>query len=550
MTINLSPGRVPPGLSAPAGSSAVYHTGSWRTERPVYLSLLPPCSAACPAGEEIQAWLYEAQEAGPGYERAWRLLTQENPLPAIMGRVCYHPCQTACNRVMLDEMVGINAVERFLGDLAIEKGWRFEPPSDSLLSGKRVLVIGSGPAGLSAAYHIRRLGHEVSVYEAKEQTGGMLRYGIPAYRLPRPVIDAEVSRLAAIGVQFQTNQRVEDLTEAANGFDGIVLCVGAGVGAHVAIPAASAAKVLDAVNLLEETAAGSPPRLGRRVVVYGGGNTAMDAARTARRLGAEDAVVIYRRTKEQMPAHEEEYRDAISEGIRVKWLSTISEVEQGRIVIERMELDQAGRPQPTGVFDEIAADTVVLAIGQEADLDIVAGVDGITVHNGVIALDEHMMTGRAGFFAAGDAAPGDRTATYAVGQGKLAARNVDAYLRGVVYTAPERQAEATFSRLNTWYYADAPLQNRPELEAVRRTSGFEEVVRGLSEESALFEARRCMSCGNCFECDNCYGLCPDDVIVKLGYGQKYSIDLNYCKGCGICAAECPCGCIEMVPEER
>jgi NADPH-dependent glutamate synthase beta subunit-like oxidoreductase len=514
------------------------------------MSLLPPCSAACPAGEDIQAWLFEAQEAGDGYERAWRRLTVENPLPAIMGRVCYHPCQAACNRVQLDEMVGINAVERFLGDLAIAKGWQFEPPAGDRLTGRRVLVIGSGPAGLSAAYHLRMSGHEVHVLEAKTEFGGMLRYGIPAYRLPRHVIDAEVARLEAVGIVLQANQRVEDLAARAAGYDATVVCVGAGVGAHVSIPAATAAKVLDAVRLLEETAAGTPPLLGRRVAIYGGGNTAMDAARTARRLGAEDAVIIYRRTKAQMPAHEEEYKDAISEGIRVKWLSTIAEVERGKVVIERMELDAGGRPQPTGVFDEVEADTVVLAIGQDADLDIVEGVPGMAVERGVIAVDERMMTGVPGVFAAGDAAPGDRTATYAVGQGKLAARGVDAYLRGREFAAPQRVAQATFDRLNTWYYADAPAQSRPELEAARRTSGFEEVVQGLSEASALFEARRCMSCGNCFECDNCYGLCPDDVIRKLGEGKKYSIDLNYCKGCGICAAECPCGCIEMVPEER
>jgi NADPH-dependent glutamate synthase beta subunit-like oxidoreductase len=447
-------------------------------------------------------------------------------------------------------MVGVNAVERFLGDLAIANGWQFAPPGPELLSDRRVLVIGSGPAGLSAAYHLRTLGHAVTVREAKDEIGGMLRYGIPRYRLPRDVIDAEVARLDRIGVVFETGSRVDDLAAAADQFDATVVCVGAGVGHHVSIPAGSAAKVLDAVSLLEETAAGSPPLLGRRVAVYGGGNTAMDAARTARRLGAEEAVIIYRRTRQQMPAHEDEYRDAISEGIRVKWLSTISEVDRGRVVIERMELDASGHPRPTGLFDEVEADTVVLAIGQDADLDIIRGVDGIDVDDGVIGLDAHMMTGRAGVFAAGDAAPGDRTATVAVGQGKLAARNVDAHLRGRVHTAPSRQAQALFSRLNTWYYADAPLQQRPALEAARRTSGFEEVVRGLSEESALFEARRCMSCGNCFECDNCYGLCPDDVIRKLGPGRKYAIDLDYCKGCGICAAECPCGCIEMVPEDR
>ncbi|MCL1897898.1 MAG: NAD(P)-binding protein [Micrococcales bacterium] len=541
---------IPPGLFSPAGTSAAYLTGSWRTERPVYSSLLPPCSAACPAGEDIQGWLYEAQEAGAGYERAWRLLTKENPIPAIMGRVCYHPCQTACNRVQLDEMVGINAVERFLGDLAIENGWAFDSPVGDSLTGKRVLVIGSGPAGLSAAYHLRLAGHQVTIYEQADEPGGMLRYGIPAYRLPRGVLAAEIRRITDMGVDLVCQHQVLDVAAEKANFDAVVVCVGAGVGAHVDIPAHSAAKMFDAVSVLKETAAGAPPLLGRRVAIYGGGNTALDAARTAKRLGAKEAMIIYRRTREQMPAHEDEYLEAVSEGVRAKWLSTISEVDPGRVVIERMELDESGRPQPTGVFDQIEADTVVLAIGQETDLSAIHSAEGITVSDGVIEVDEQMMTGLPGVFVAGDAAPGERTATQAVGQGKYAARHVDAYLQDGQYTTPERVAEATFDRLNTWYYADAPLQHRPALEAARRTSGFEEVVQGLAAHSALFEAQRCMSCGNCFECDNCYGLCPDDVIIKLGPGKKYKINYDYCKGCAVCAEECPCGCIEMIPEDR
>jgi NADPH-dependent glutamate synthase beta subunit-like oxidoreductase len=535
------------GRATGPGTSAVYHTGGWRTERPVYVDLLPPCSAACPASEEIQAWLYEAAEGSDGYEHAWRKIVEVNPMPAIMGRICYHPCQTACNRVQVDTQVGINAVERFLGDLALERGWSLPAPKQE--TGKRILIVGSGPAGLSASYHLRMLGHAVTVREAQEELGGMMRYGIPEYRLPRDILDAEVARIAATGVTFEVATPVTDLPAACTEFDAVLIAVGAGQGAHADIPAIDA-KVLDAVTMLHDTAAGDAPLLGRRVAVYGGGNTAMDAARTARRLGASDTVIIYRRTQAQMPAHSEEFEDAVLEGVRAQWLTTIKDVDHDAIHVERMELDANGRPVPTGEFDEVHADAVVLAIGQNVDLTLVENDDAIDVTDGVIGINESMMTGRAGVFAAGDAAPGERTATFAIGQGRIAAHHMDAYLMGGEFTTPERPNQVPFSRLNTWYYSDAPEQVRDTLDAARRITGFEEVLHGLTETSALFEARRCMSCGNCFECDNCYGMCPDDAIIKLGPGKRFEIDLDYCKGCSICATECPCGAIDMVPETR
>ncbi len=538
-------------ITLDVGSSRANHTGSWRTERPVYLDRTPPCATACPAGEACQAWLYHAEEGS--YELAWRRIMEDNPLPAVMGRVCYHPCETSCNRAQVDEAVGINAVERFLGDLAIEEGWRVTV--DAPPSGRRVLVVGAGPSGLSAAYHLARLGHQVEIHEAGPVAGGMMRFGIPTYRLPRAILEAEVARIVDLGVTIRLDSRVDDLgvTMTDGGFDAAFLAVGAHIGRRTYIPAGESARVLDAVSLLRSMDEAStqglePPLLGRRVVVYGGGNTAMDAARTAKRLGATDAVVVYRRTRDRMPAHDEEVEDALAEGVLMRWLSTIRSADSGMVVIERMELDETGFPQPTGETEELDADSVVLALGQDVDLSLLSRIPGVEVDDGVVRVGPDLMTGAAGVFAGGDMVPDERTVTVAIGHGRTAARHVDAFLRGTTWTPPRPAPAVTVDLLNTWYYADASRTIRPVLDAARRRATFDEVVGGLDASNALFEARRCMSCGSCFECDNCYGVCPDNAVIKLGAGGKYEIDLDFCKGCGICAHECPCGAITMVPE--
>jgi 2-oxoacid:acceptor oxidoreductase delta subunit (pyruvate/2-ketoisovalerate family) len=529
-------------------SSLADKTGSWRTERPEYVRQLPPCSHGCPAGEDVQQWLFHAEEGD--YQRAWRQIMADNPLPAVMGRVCYHPCETACNRAQLDEAVGINSVERFLGDEAIKQGWKVDPPAER--SGKRVLVVGAGPSGLSAAYHLTLLGHSVTIRDAGPVAGGMMRFGIPKYRLPRDVLDAEIQRILDMGVELELNSKVGDVAAAMRegGFDAAFLAIGAQLGKRAYIPAGSAAKMIDAVTLLRSMEGEEPPKLGRRVVVYGGGNTAIDAARTAKRLGAEEAIVVYRRTRERMPAQDFEVEEALQEGVLMKWLSTIKQADAGKLVVERMELDETGFPQPTGELEELGADSVVLALGQETDLSLIDGVDGVEVEDGVVRVGPGMMTGHPGIFAGGDMVPAERTVTTGIGHGKLAARNVDAWLRGGEYAAPPEAALAGFDALNTWYYSDAPRTVRPQLEAARRASTFDEVVGGLDESNALFEARRCLSCGNCFACDNCYGVCPDNAVIKLDGGTPYAyeIDYDYCKGCGMCAEECPCGAIHMVPE--
>ena len=536
-------------ITLDVGSSLANRTGSWRTLRPVYVNRLPPCNAKCPAGEKCRDWLFLAQSGD--YEGAWKEIVEDNPFPAVMGRVCYHTCQTACNRGDLDEPVGINAVERFLGDHALRLGWKLPQPVEA--NGKRILVVGAGPAGLSAAYHLRRMGYAVHVVESAETAGGMMRYGIPKYRLPREVLDAEIARIEALGVEFEFGREVSDLAAEmkAGGYAAAFIGAGASLAHRAYIPAGDAAHIMDAVSLLRSVESSSPgeePLLGRRVVVYGGGNTAIDVARTAKRLGSEP-IVVYRRTRERAPAHAFEIEEALEEGVSMKWLSTISEAERGTIRIEKMKLDESGYPQPTGEYETIEADSLVLALGQETNLSFLSALPDLKVEKGSVVVDERMMTSVPGIFAGGDVVPGDRNVTVAIGHGKRAAKAMDAWLRGEMPGEKAPADPATFEKLNTWYYADAPQKIRPQLDIVRRQTTFEEVLEGLTEENALFEARRCMSCGNCFECDNCYGVCPDNAVVKLGPGRKFRFNYDYCKGCGICANECPCGAIEMVRED-
>ena len=522
--------------------------GPVRQQRPVYVDLLPPCNAGCPAGENIQAWLAHA-EAGD-HERAWRQLVSDNPMPAIMGRVCYHPCETVCNRASLDSAVSIHSVERFLGDLALERGWSFDPPPTR--SGKRVLVIGAGPSGLSAAYHLARLGHEVEIRDAGERPGGMMRYGIPAYRMPRDVLDGELDRIAALGVRITCGHRVEDLDAERRdgGFDAVFVAVGAHLSKRVDIPAKDAGRIVDAVSFLRSVASGERPVIGRRVAVYGGGNTAMDAARVARRLGANDATIVYRRTRAQMPAHEEEAEEAEREGVQINWLRTITAFDGPELTVEAMELDDNGFPQPTGRFETLAADTVILALGQDTDTTFLRQVPGVEFQrDGTVQVSAAMMTGCPGVFAGGDMVPAERTVTVGVGHGKKAARNIDAWLRGTATANVPKHELVSFGDLNLWYFGDAARRQQPEAEPQERIAGFGEVLGGLSEREATYEARRCLSCGNCCECDGCLGACPEDAVIKLGPGHRYEYDYDRCTGCGACYEQCPVHSIEMVPED-
>ncbi len=521
-------------------------TGAVRSKRPAYVDFLPPCNNACPAGEDIQAWLSFAQ-AGQYFD-AWKKLTEDNPMAAIHGRVCYHPCESLCNRGQVDTSVSIHAIERFLGDMAIEKEWKF--PVTVRSSGKRVLIIGAGPSGLSAAYHLKRLGHAVSMFEAGPMAGGMMNFGIPAYRLPRNVLRAEIKRIEDMGVDIKLNYKVDDVLaeKTAGSFDAVFIAIGAHIGKKTDIPARDAGKILDAVSFLKDVEMGLNPQIGRRVAIYGGGNTAMDAARTAKRLGAEESLIIYRRDREHMPAHDFEADEALSEGIKIHWLRSIKNLDSTSVTVEKMDIKD-GRPVPTGVFETLEADSVILALGQATETDFIEGIEGIQfAEDGTVVVDKQMMTGHAGIFAGGDMVPSERTVTIATGHGKKAARNIDAWLSGSNYEKQASNSLVSVEQLHIWYRTNADAKPQEHIEPLVAAKGFDEIVAGYTEEEAQYEAQRCYSCGNCFECDGCFGACPENAVIKLGPGKRYKFNYNLCTGCGVCYEQCPCHAIDMIAE--
>ena len=519
-------------------------TGATRQQLPHWIAHLPPCNAACPAGENIQAWLEHAR-AGR-WRQAWDQILDDNPFPAVHGRACYHPCESKCNRGELDDAVGIHAVERLVGDVARQEKWR---PRRGEPTGRRVLIVGAGPAGLSCAYHLTRLGHAVEVREATEEPGGMMRWGIPAYRLPRDVVRDEIARITAMGATIACGQKVEDVLaeKQKGGFDAVFLAVGAQASNRLNIPAADGRRLIDGVSLLAEAERGQAPRLGRVVGVIGGGNTAMDVARVAKRLGAEEAVLIFRYDRPHMEALPAEAAEAFAEGVKIRWLSVASRFGANGVTVEGVEMGPDGSTIPTGRFETLPADSLVMAVGQHSELDFLRGVPGVAIGpNDVVAIDDQFMTGHRGVFAGGDMVGGARTMTTAVGMGKHAARAIDAYLNGARYQQPPKHPPIDFRMLDLPVYLESIRHAQQELPLAARAS-FAEVVQGLSDEEARTEAGRCLSCGNCFECDNCFAACPEQAIIRLGHGRGYRVEPDVCTGCGICFEQCPCHAIEMQP---
>jgi len=529
--------------------------------RPYLAPKLAPCMDSCPQGTEIrrvlmtvaQAEKYEKpqQEA---FAEAWRIVTEKNPLPAVCGRVCPHPCEDACNRKDKDGALGINSVERFIGDWGLAHNLELSRAGNESYS-ERIAVIGSGPAGLSCAYQLARRGYGVTIFEAFPKPGGMLRYGIPAYRLPRAVLDAEIDRILRLGVEIRTGVSVgKDVPyeQVRREYDAVFVGIGAHQGARLGCLGEDAENVLSGVEFLRLANSGQPVRLGERVIVVGGGDTAIDAARVALRLGAK-VTLLYRRTRMEMPAIQEEITGAEEEGVEFRFLAAPIEVlrQDGKAVgirCQEMELgepDESGRRRPVPIPGReftVEADSIIAAISQKPDF---WGLDSL-FENGWIKTDSQGATSETNTFAGGDALSLGLV-TIALYQGRRAAEAIHARLRHLEQTEDARLEVVKSDRVMLQWYQNALRAQAAKLSAQERLDHpWDEPVATLSEADAIAEARRCMSCGSCFDCGTCWSYCQDQAVIKpVTPGEPYRFKLEFCNGCKKCKENCPCGFIEM-----
>lgn len=527
-------------------SSHAEGTSPLRTRRPVYMDFMPPCNSACPAGENIQAWMAHAQAGN--YEQAFQTILEDCPFPAIMGRVCVKPCETGCNRNHIDETVNIHAVERYIGDEAIRQQWK--PRKAAVSTGKRVLVVGAGPGGLSAAYHLARLGHTVEVVDAGSKPGGLLWSGVPDYRLPKEILEAEIKRVEDMGVKIRVNYKVNDLAmeKTAGNFDAVYLSIGAQLIRTEDFSHDSSVVVTDAFGFFKAAKENPSPFTNKKVLVYGGGKLALYLSRMIKRYGSTVAV-HFPGDQKMMPAYDYETEDALAEGVEVQLLSRIRSVQKNRVTLEQLKVEK-GKAIPTGEETTVEADVIIVANKQEVASSFLQSVQGIKLNeDGTVAIDASRMTGMEGVFAGGDMLPGEnRSATIAIGHGKKAARYIHGFLAGQPYQKPDKHPTAGYRKLHMWYKTEAPQKEQERLAPAVAIKSFEEVIAGLDESQARFEAQRCLSCGNCFECDGCFGACPEDAIIKLGKGNRYQFNYNACTGCSVCYEQCPCHAIEMIAE--
>jgi len=543
------------------GAASYKHGGEGSHLRPQYTEKTPPCKNACPSSNDIRGFLTviaQTEEYGrsyeESYEKAWRLLTETNPLPSVLGRVCPHFCETDCNRKAKDEAVSINQIERFIGDYGINNKLQHEKISDESRS-EKVAVVGSGPAGLSCAFQLARRGYAVTVFESFNKSGGMLRYGIPSYRLPEDILDAEVAAIAALGVEIKYGTRVgKDISvdDIKKDYDAVYLAIGAHEGWGIGIPGEDGPGVMNAVEFLNRVNAGEKVETGAKVLVIGGGNSAVDAARVAWRMGATPQIV-YRRTKEEMPALDEEIKDTEDEGIHIEFLAAPVEVvrDGGKVTglkcikMELGEPDASGRRRPVPVEGSefvIEADMIIPAIGQGPEF---VGLENFE-DKGWITVNENGETSDAGVYAGGDVTNKLGTVTEAIGLGRKAAEAIDYYIRGEEMPKVYPLSVIKHANMAINYYAPLERVEKAHMPVAERKGNFSEVVSTLVNEKAIEETKRCLSCGMCFDCGNCYNFCSYSAVKKLPKGEHYEFKLDTCVGCKKCAEECPCGYIDMV----
>ena len=529
--------------------------------RPVFVEKLAPCMDACPNGNEIRKVLTTislSEKYGHTYDEsfteAWKILTEKTPYPSTCGRVCPHPCESECNRQHKDGAVAINNVERFIGDYALENNLPFEKPEKTYP--EKIAVIGSGPAGMSCAYQLARLGYPVTVFEAFPKAGGMLRYGIPAYRLPRQILDAENQRILDLGVELKTNTVVgKDISykDLQKEYKAIFVGIGAHQGKKLGIEGEDVPNLWTGTNFLNKANSGEKIDVGDHVVVVGGGDTAIDAARVSRRMGAK-VTILYRRTRNEMPAIEEEIVGAEEEDVELVFLAAPKEIirNNGRatgMVCQRMELgepDESGRRRPVpidGDTFEMSCSTIIAAISQEPDFgefeDLREGRDWIKV-------DEFGHTKVNGIYAGGDALDLGLV-TIAIYQGRRAAETIHREIRGLPYTPEEKQQIIKHDKMLLSYYEEKARNECEKMDPkVRLEDPNAEITKTLTMDQAIAEAFRCMSCGHCFDCGQCWSYCQDGAIKKpVVKGEPYTFKMEFCNGCKKCAEQCPCGYIEM-----
>lgn len=548
----------------------LFPTGNFRFYRPVYRDKTPPCNHACPTGEQIQKYLDHVKH--DRYLDGYLTILEDNPMPAVTGRVCYHPCETACNRAVHDEPIGIRGVERFLGDFGLKLADNPVKPALPPLNGQTVAIVGSGPGGLGCAYHLRRKGYASVIFEALDQPGGMLRAGIPAWHLPGEILDAEIAKLLDLGgIEIRCGVRVGDdpdgvtLGYLRTTYDAVFLALGQDVGRRLDAEGAQARGVIGALEFLRETGLGRPVTVGASVLVIGGGNTASDAARSAIRLGGAggnqaSATIVSLEAEDELLIQPEDLAQARDEGVLFRPRTALVSVLTGEdgnvrgavLAAARLARDENGAVRAqiaAGTEYEVPCDTILVAIGQVQVLDwLPAHYTG----HGLVKADE---SGRvpdegAAVFAGGDVMRGPSMVVDALGDGKRAARDIDRVLSAEPLRPEDPVEVMPYEKLNTAYFRHAPRTEAPLAPAAeRRASQVTEVTLAYSREQAVAEADRCMSCGVCNGCDNCYIVCPDVSVMRdTRQNGHYSIRTHYCKGCLVCVQECPTGALERVPE--